>query len=46
MRGQGLGLFLIGRITERFGWKLAVDAAADGGTGATLDVTASVITPT
>lgn len=43
-RGQGLGLFLIGRICERFGWKLAIES--DGGiagTRARLDVGASVI---
>lgn len=44
-RGQGLGLFLIGRICDRFGWKLAIDAAAAGGTRATLDVSASVFSP-
>lgn len=42
-RGQGLGLFLIGRICDRFGWKLSIEPAAMGGTCATLDVTASVI---
>ena len=45
VRGQGLGLFLIGRICDRFGWKLAIESAATGGTRARLDVTASVITP-
>lgn len=44
-RGQGLGLFLIGRICDRFGWKLSIEPAAMGGTCATLDVTASVIVP-
>ena len=44
MRGQGLGLFLIGRICDRFGWKLAIDATATGGTRATLDVNASLFT--
>lgn len=43
VRGQGLGLFLIGRICDRFGWKLSIDAAAPGGTQAHLDVTAAVI---
>ncbi|HJU39529.1 MAG TPA: sensor histidine kinase, partial [Tahibacter sp.] len=45
VRGQGLGLFLIGRICDRFGWKLAIEPAAGGGTRATLDVTASVFVP-
>lgn len=45
IRGQGLGLFLIGRICDRFGWKLSIEPAAMGGTCATLDVTASVIVP-
>lgn len=39
-RGQGLGLFLIGRICERFNWKLEIEATAMGGTRATLDVSA------
>jgi signal transduction histidine kinase len=43
IRGQGLGLFLIGRICDRFGWKLAIEPVAIGGTRARLDVTASVI---
>lgn len=43
LRGQGLGLFLIGRICDRFGWTLAVEAVPRGGTRATLDVSASVI---
>ncbi|MBD9478115.1 HAMP domain-containing sensor histidine kinase [Pseudoxanthomonas sp. PXM02] len=42
-RGQGLGLFLIGRICERFGWRLAIDAGTVAGTRAHLDVSASVI---
>lgn len=43
IRGQGLGLFLIGRICDHFGWKLSIEAAAGGGTRATLDVSASVV---
>jgi signal transduction histidine kinase len=43
VRGQGLGLFLIGRICDRFGWKLSIESAAAGGTRAELDVAASVI---
>lgn len=45
VRGQGLGLFLIGRICERFRWTLAVEATTSGGTHATLDVSASVFAP-
>lgn len=43
VRGQGLGLFLIGRICDRFRWRLAIESGHDGGTRATLDVRASVI---
>ena len=43
VRGQGLGLFLIGRICDRFGWKLAIEPVVMGGTRATLDVGASVL---
>lgn len=43
VRGQGLGLFLIGRICDRFGWKLSIESNALGGTRATLDLGASVI---
>lgn len=42
-RGQGLGLFLIGRICDRFGWKLDIEAGGIAGTRARLDVSASVI---
>lgn len=43
VRGQGLGLFLIGRICEHYRWKLSIEPAAKSGTRATLDITASVI---
>jgi signal transduction histidine kinase len=43
VRGQGLGLFLIGRICDRFGWKLLIEPATGGGTRAALDVSASII---
>lgn len=43
VRGQGLGLFLIGRICDRFNWKLTIEQAVGGGTRAALDVCASVI---
>lgn len=43
VRGQGLGLFLIGRICDRFGWKLDIESGGVGGTRARLDVSASVI---
>lgn len=42
-RGQGLGLFLISRICERFGWKLVIDSTSNGGTSARLDLASSVI---
>lgn len=42
-RGQGLGIFLIGRICDRFGWKLLIEPIAMGGTHARLDLSASVI---
>lgn len=44
-RGQGLGLFLIGRICDRFRWTLDIDSGTHGthGTRATLDVSASVV---
>jgi signal transduction histidine kinase len=45
VRGQGLGLFLIGRICDRFDWKLSIESVAQGGTQAKLDVSASVIRP-
>lgn len=45
VRGQGLGLFLISRICERFGWTLSIEPAAIGGTRATLDISASVFAP-
>lgn len=43
MRGQGLGLFLIGRICDRFGWTLAIDSGSGTGTRARLDVSSSAI---
>lgn len=43
IRGQGLGLFLIGRICDRFNWKLTIEQPAPGGTRAALDVRASAI---
>ncbi|SDQ23399.1 HAMP domain-containing sensor histidine kinase [Pseudoxanthomonas sp. CF125] len=43
IRGQGLGLFLIGRICDRFNWKLTIEQVAPGGTRAALDVRASAI---
>lgn len=43
VRGQGLGLFLIGRICDRFGWQLSIKPTANGGTKATLDITSSII---
>lgn len=43
IRGQGLGIFLIGRICERFGWQLTIEPLANGGTCATLDISSSII---
>jgi signal transduction histidine kinase len=45
VRGQGLGLFLIGRICDHYRWKLSIEPVAKGGTRAMLDVTASAIPP-
>ena len=42
-RGQGLGLFLIGRIADRYGWRLTLLSTADEGTRVTLDMRASRI---
>ena len=42
-RGQGLGLFLITRICERFDWTLAIESNSSGGTRARLDLSSSVI---
>lgn len=42
VRGQGLGLFLIGRICDRFHWTLDIDSGTHG-TRATLDISASVV---
>lgn len=44
-RGQGLGLFLIHRICDRFGWSLSIESSAVGGTRAALDVRASIFVP-
>lgn len=43
IRGQGLGLFLIGRICDRFNWKLAIQSTPTGGTQARLDINTSLI---
>lgn len=43
IRGQGLGFFLIGRICDHYRWKLSIESVANGGTQATLDVSASVV---
>lgn len=44
-RGQGLGLYLIGRICERYGWQLSMNPAAQGGTHAVLDFGHSIVEP-
>ncbi len=40
-RGQGIGLFLIGRICDRFGWELLIENTPTGGTCAKLDLNKS-----
>ncbi len=42
-RGQGLGMFLISRICDRFQWRLSIESRTGQGTRARLDVNASVI---
>lgn len=43
-RGRGIGLFLISRICERFGWTLVIDRGGNGGgTCARIELAASVI---
>lgn len=42
IRGQGLGLFLIGRICDRFGWALSLESS-ERGTRAALDMSPSRI---
>jgi signal transduction histidine kinase len=41
-QGQGIGLFLIRRICDRFGWRLTMDSMPLDGTQARLDVTATL----
>ncbi|MGO1001604.1 sensor histidine kinase [Lysobacter sp. CA196] len=41
---RGLGLFLVHRICERFGWTLRIEALAQGGTRASLDFGAGLDT--
>lgn len=43
IRGQGLGLFLISRICDRFSWKLTIHSSPTGGTHAALNLMASKI---
>lgn len=43
IRGQGLGLFLIGRICERFGWQFSIENLPLSGTRARLDLNASLL---
>jgi signal transduction histidine kinase len=44
--GQGLGMFLISRICERFGWRLSIETLNSNGTRARLDVNASLLIDT
>lgn len=41
--GQGLGLFLISRICERFGWHCSIENLPLSGTRVRLDVSASLL---
>lgn len=43
IRGQGLGLFLIGRICDRFGWQFSIENLPLSGTRARLDLNASLL---
>jgi len=43
IRGQGLGLFLISRICERFGWQFSIENLPLSGTRARLDLSASLL---
>ena len=46
IRGQGLGLFLISRICDRFGWHFSIDNPPMSGTRARLDVSGSLLIET
>lgn len=46
IRGQGLGLFLISRICDRFGWHFSIETLPLSGTRARLDVSASLLIDT
>jgi signal transduction histidine kinase len=46
IRGQGLGLFLISRICDRFGWHFSIENLPMSGTRARLDVSASLLIET
>lgn len=43
IRGQGLGMFLISRICDRFSWRFTVETLPLNGTRARLDVSASLL---
>jgi signal transduction histidine kinase len=46
VRGQGLGLFLISRICDRFGWHFSIETLASNGTRARLNVSTSLLIDT
>lgn len=46
IQGQGLGLFLISRICDRFGWHFSIENLPMSGTRARLDVSASLLIDT
>lgn len=46
VRGQGLGMFLISRICDRFNWRFSIETPPLSGTRARLDVRASLLIDT
>jgi signal transduction histidine kinase len=44
--GQGLGMFLISRICDRFGWHFSIETPPMSGTRARLDVSSSLLIET
>jgi signal transduction histidine kinase len=46
IRGQGLGMFLISRICDRFGWHFSIETPPLSGTRARLDLSASLLVET
>lgn len=46
IRGQGLGMFLISRICDRYDWRFSIETPPLSGTQARLDVKASILIET